>query len=108
MNDQPRDVIDCGSSLARQELIFLITLLVELGDSIDPGADLSGSLGFSDVYFLPAPWAGDFIQLEKPSVSLLEYLGTLRARALKLVRHRIEMADDHTPTRELLPTLLPN
>jgi hypothetical protein len=95
------ETIDCGSSLARAELIFLTTLLVELGDSIDPRADLPCSLGFSDVYRTPALGADNFIQLEKPSIGLLEHLAALQARAFKNVRVGIEIAGhDFTCARQ--------
>ena len=38
--------IDCGSSQARAELLFMVELLIQLGDRIEPRVDFSGSLGF--------------------------------------------------------------
>jgi hypothetical protein len=84
--------IDCGSAQARHELFFLAALFIELGDGIDPRTDLSGTLGFSDVYRCPAFGADNFIRLEKASIGLMKDLATLRLRALKRVRHLIEIA----------------
>ena len=87
--------IDGGSAQARAELLFLTTLLVQLGDRVEPGADLSGALGFSDVYRSSTFGAGDFIRVEKPSVGLLKDLAALRVRASNLVAHLIEVASGH-------------
>jgi len=87
--------IDCGASQARAELLFLVSLLVELGDCIEPQTDITGALGFSDVYRCPAMGADDFINLAKPSVGLHETLAALRTRALKLVAQFSKVARTH-------------
>ena len=89
--------IDCGSSQARAELLFMVELLIQLGDRIEPRVDFSGSLGFSDVYRCSACGTDDFIRLNKASVGLLESLAALRVRALKRVAHYVEMAGHGTP-----------
>ena len=45
--------IDCGSSQARAELLFMVELLIQLGHRIEPRADFSGSLWISDVLTVP-------------------------------------------------------
>jgi len=87
--------IDCGASQARVELLFLVSLLVESGDDIDPRTYIPGTLGFTDVYRCPAMGADDFIQLSKPSVSFIEGLATLRIRALKRVADLIKPPGAH-------------
>jgi hypothetical protein len=98
--------IDCGSSQAQSELLFLAELLFQLGDRIDPRTDFSGTLGFSDVYFCPAFGADNFIRLEKASVGLLKDLATLRRRALERVAHFVEMANRHeaSPDEPISPS----
>ena len=90
--------IDCGASQARAELLFLVDLLIQLGDRVEPASDLSGTLGFTDIYRCPALGADNFIKLAKASVGLLDDIAALRARARDLVRHRVEMAGHiHSP-----------
>jgi hypothetical protein len=86
--------IDCGSSQARAELLFLVEL-IQLGDRVEPASDLSGTLGFTDIYRCPALGADNFIKLEKASVGLLDDIAALRVRARDLVRHCIETAAGH-------------
>jgi len=90
--------IDCGSSQARAELLFLVDLLIQLGDRVEPTTDFTGTLGFTDVYRCPALGTGNFIQLEKASVGLIENIAALRIRALERVRHCVEMAVGHVRT----------
>ena len=83
--------------LIERQLLFLVDLLVQLGDCVDPGADFTGTLGFTDVYRSPAFGAHDFIRVEKASVGLLEDLTALRSRALKRVRQLVEIAGHERP-----------
>jgi hypothetical protein len=87
--------IDAGSAEAQKELLFLAELLLQLRDRIDPRTDISGSFGFSDIYRCPTCRAGDFIRLNKVSVSLIKDLAAFRVRALERVRHLIEVVDRH-------------
>src|SRR5690349_4771742 len=87
--------IESGSARARDELLFLVRLNVELGGGVEPFPQLSGCLGFSDVYRCPAFGAGDFLILDKASEDLLETLAALRARALELIEKKVEMASGH-------------
>jgi hypothetical protein len=87
--------IDCGSSQAQAELLFLAELLLQLGDSIDPATDITGAFGFSDIYRSPACETYDFIRLNKVSVSLVKDLAALRIRALKGVRDLVEIVNGH-------------
>ena len=91
------DTIDAGSAQARAELLFLAVLLGDLGYRIEPGTDLSGSLGFTDVYRCPACRTDDFIRMEKASVSLLEDLAALRVLARERVRQLVERLDHRAP-----------
>lgn len=87
--------IDCGAARARAELLFLAELLFQLGHSINPRTDISGPLGFSDVFRCPACRTGDYIQLSKISVTCEKDLAALRLRALEGVRHVIEIINRH-------------
>jgi hypothetical protein len=91
--------IDCGSSQARAELLFLVDLLIHLGDRVDPASDLSGTLGFTDIFRCPAEGTDNFIKVEKASVGVMRDLAALRIRALERVRHLVEMADGHIHPR---------
>lgn len=84
--------IDAGSSLASGELLFLASLFVELGGIVEFEANLSRTLGFSDVYRCPACRAENFIRVNKPSEGLLKSLGALRVRAYELLRMKLEEA----------------
>jgi hypothetical protein len=45
--------IDGGAQRARDELLFLSALLVELSGGVEVQPNLSGALGFADVYRSP-------------------------------------------------------
>lgn len=87
--------INAGADRARAELLFLVRLLVQLGDRVEPQTEFTGTLGLTDVYRNSAFRADDFIRVEKPSISLLEDIAALRIRALKRVRQSVEIATSH-------------
>ena len=87
--------LDCGAQRAREELLFLHSLLIEVGETVDPFANLPMTLGFSDVFRCPALGAEDFIRLNKASVGLLEGIAALRVKARERVISLIEQANRH-------------
>ena len=88
--------VDCGDQRAREELLFLFGLNVELLGGVEVMPDFTGvSLGFTDVFRSPAMGADNFIRLEKAPEDLLKLLATLRA----LTRERVEHLAKGTATR---------
>src|SRR4051794_30325151 len=86
--------IDAGAERARQELLFLSKLmnLVELVGGIESQPNVSGALGFADVYRCPTCRTGDYIRVSKDSESLVEQLSALRVHALERVGRVVVMA----------------
>jgi hypothetical protein len=86
-------MIEAGHKQALAEFRFLRVLLVEFGGLVEIDAQIPTSFGITDVYHCPALGADNFIQLSKPSQSMLDCLAAMRARALELARDKVKVTD---------------
>ena len=84
------ETIEAGHKEAVSELLFLRSLLIDLGCRVEIEANCPRALGFTDVYRSPAFRTNDFIRLEKPSQDLLESVAALRLLASERVKHLVE------------------
>ena len=97
--------IDAGADRAREELLFLVSLLIKLIGRVETFSNITCSLGFADIYRSPAfVGADDFIRVNKAPKDLLDFLAALRIRASEAVDCLIERANHSSLPRQASST----
>ncbi len=87
--------IDAGGDRAREELLYLSSLLIEFGGGIEQFPNGPVSFGFTDIYRCPALGTDNFIRVQKVSEDGLEHLATLRVLTREVVEYLVQVANRH-------------